>query len=222
MIMEVKPKTIIATPGEVKMIQKYRRLVIREAIKNPHFFGCFTGDCPHSTQRECDIAIFNWALEESPYQLDEQVIVLEEWRLTGLVPFNDDIYIHKIQFKDLNQYHFKGKLLVAIDLIDGDWQPAPLMPIEFSRLKMELIKFKVQRLGDKLKGIGDLTSNDCYDYIPEDWLENEDNWPRRGDGVTPTKFNNIIYAFKAYWNSQKPDHLYSTNLWNWVHQFKIF
>ena len=26
-------------------------------ISNPEFFGCFTGDCPHSTQDECDTAI---------------------------------------------------------------------------------------------------------------------------------------------------------------------
>lgn len=69
----------------------------------------------------------------------------------------------------------------------------------------ELAKYKVtgvevKKLGAKILGKGDLEDCDAYYIIPDCWITNEDNWPKREDGNV-TKFNNVHQALESFWNS---------------------
>ena len=44
------------------MTKKFRERLMRE-LNYPSFFGCFTGDCPHDTQVECDTAIETYIID---------------------------------------------------------------------------------------------------------------------------------------------------------------
>lgn len=65
------------------MIKAYlggRKGQTRRVIKNPDYYCCLTGDCPHEITTQCD----NWMRAMSPYgQLGERLWIKERWGYHG-------------------------------------------------------------------------------------------------------------------------------------------
>lgn len=49
----------------------------RRLVRNPDFYGCLTGDCPHTAQRQCDA----FMASEAPFQYLDVLWVREAYRV---------------------------------------------------------------------------------------------------------------------------------------------
>ena len=72
----MKEHSIIFSAPMVRAIIEGRKTQTRRIIKNPEWYGCTTGDCPHSTQAACDEAMVFFA----PYPVGTRIWVKETWR----------------------------------------------------------------------------------------------------------------------------------------------
>ena len=93
------------------------------------------------------------------------------------------------------------------------WRPAIHMPRWASRLTLEVMSVRVERLQE-------ISEGDCWDEGIEEWLKDDKNLPRYSDG-TPNKYNNITQAFQAMWNSINAKRApWASNPWVWVIEFR--
>ena len=60
----MKERSIIRNAAQVKMLQR-GAIQIRVPVKDPHHYGCLTGDCPHERLCDCDA----WLATQSPFGL---------------------------------------------------------------------------------------------------------------------------------------------------------
>jgi hypothetical protein len=63
----VKETPLLFKAEMVRALLEGRKTQTRRIVKNPEYFACLTGDCPHGKQSECDEAITSWVRAESPY-----------------------------------------------------------------------------------------------------------------------------------------------------------
>lgn len=54
-------------PEMVRAILDGRKSQTRRVVKYEYFHGCFTGDCPHEKQTECDVCLAEYAKTDCPY-----------------------------------------------------------------------------------------------------------------------------------------------------------
>lgn len=59
-------KTLKLTAAESRAYSAGERCFWR-AMRHPEYFGCLTGDCPHSYQRDCDESIAALLVPDCPY-----------------------------------------------------------------------------------------------------------------------------------------------------------
>ncbi|MCW1985552.1 UNVERIFIED_ORG: hypothetical protein M2348_001284 [Sphingomonas sp. R1F5B] len=55
----------------------------RRLLRNPEYYGCPTGDCPHQTQAECDAAMGALGVAETGYAVGDKLYVREAYYQFG-------------------------------------------------------------------------------------------------------------------------------------------
>lgn len=173
-------------------------------------FGCFTGDCPHRTQEECDNApeLAEWIEEFAEYQIGDIVAGLEEWRITRL--YKDLMIVYAVDSVAIDLFSVCKEMPRQLErLFDKnncikDWQPASTLPEEFSRMKFKILGQGVQRLGDM--SIEQMCEElKACKSLPDKWFLG---------GVTPQ-------AYKDHWNTLHPEHPYSPDQWSVWTKFEL-
>jgi len=90
-------------------------------------------------------------------------------------------------------YRADGDLSHPEDGSEALWRPSIHMPRWASRLTLEIVSVRVER-------VQEISEGDCWDEGIEEWLNDDKNLPRYSDG-TPGKYLNIKQAFRALWDS---------------------
>lgn len=74
-------KGIIFSPLMVRALLDGRKTQTRRLLRNPEFYGCPTGDCPHNLQSECDAAMAALSPKEKGYAVGDRLYVRENFSL---------------------------------------------------------------------------------------------------------------------------------------------
>jgi len=129
----------------VRAILEDRKTQTRRVIKHPEYFGCFTGDCPHLMQSQCDEAIAALVHDGTPYGrkgdrlwVKETFARVHEGLLQNLDP-DPDSPLWKIVYRaDGEPAHWKEYGL--------PWKPSIFMPRRASRITLEVQSVRIERL----------------------------------------------------------------------------
>lgn len=125
----MKERPILFSGPMVRAILDGRKTQTRRIIKNPDFYGCPTGDCPHWNQKECDAAM----AKSCPYGKPGDRLWVKE---TFVAPVDGKpVYRASIPYGNLD-CHFKP------------WRPSIFMPRKASRITLEITSIRVERLND--------------------------------------------------------------------------
>lgn len=73
-------RTILFSPPMVLVLLAGRKTQTRRLMRNPEFYGCPTGDCPHDRQAQCDAAMNALTAKETGYAVGDRLWVREAWR----------------------------------------------------------------------------------------------------------------------------------------------
>jgi hypothetical protein len=158
----MKERSILFSVPMVRANIEDRKTVTRRVVKNPEYFGCLTGDCPHGRQQECDQAV----AADCPYgQPSDRLWVREAWR----VPISlDGLSGKQIADKCLDAGYAKPWCPIQYEAdgarnSDKDWREfgshpstsvpgryrhARFMPRWASRITLEVTSVRVERLQD--------------------------------------------------------------------------
>lgn len=124
----MKERGILFSAPMVRALLDGRKTQTRRAVKNPDYYGCLTGDCPHWDKKLCaaDLRM------QSPYGVPgDRLYVKETFAVadptTGLCMFR----------ADEESRDYKGR-----------WKPSIFMPRAASRITLELIDVRAEPLHD--------------------------------------------------------------------------
>lgn len=217
----MKERPILFSAPMVRALLEGRKTVTRRLVKNPEYFGCLTGDCPHERQQECDQAV----AADCPYgQPGDRLWVREAWR----VPISlDDLSGKQIADKCLDagyrnpwcpiQYEADSARTSEKDWrefgphpntqVPGRYRHARFMPRWASRIMLEVTGVRVERL----QAISDA------DAIAEGIIRDRDGW--RGAPDLPW-FASPVATFRSLWESINGSGSWDDNPLVWVVKFQ--
>ncbi len=153
-------RPILFSAPMIQALLDGRKTQTRRVLKNPEYYGCPTGDCPHMQQAECDAAMQENALPDVRFKPGDRLWVREEYYQVGqwsqdagdltkggkpkwkFVPLNDDITF------DPPRYFLLARSRTNPD--DTLWYKrlGRFMPRRYSRLTLLVTDVRVQRLQD--------------------------------------------------------------------------
>jgi hypothetical protein len=87
-----RPLTLRA--HDVRAILNGRKTQHRTVLRNPEYFGCPTGDCPHERQAECDAAMAGLSSKDIGAAVGDRLWV--SWR-EGLTLIVTDVRVQRLQ-----------------------------------------------------------------------------------------------------------------------------
>lgn len=124
----------------------------RRLLRNPEYYGCPTGDCPHQTQAECDAAMGALTAKETRFAPGDRLWVQEAWsterRHDRRKP--TDLWQTIAIYMHADRQWFWPKNRVRKNLRDdqsfGESRPAMHMLRWASRLTLTVTDVRVQRL----------------------------------------------------------------------------
>jgi hypothetical protein len=180
----------VFTAQEVQNILSGNKRMFREVIKvqpptyikNVNFAGQGTWEWGNSG-----------VYVEEPYQKGQKIFVKESF--VDFRSNNSDIF-YKSDFEINN----------LAKIAELKWSPAQQMKQEHSRLTLQIIGIKVERLAD-------ISEEDAY----KEGVQRTDEWTGCADDLDFTD------AFKFSWNAthKKPEEKFEANLWVWVVDFEV-
>jgi hypothetical protein len=243
----MKETPILFTPANIRAILDSRKVQTRRVVKYEDTHGCFTGDCPHEKQTECDACLDAYAKSECPYGVvGDRLWVREMWRVgkpqDSRTP--TEIWEHLKEIgKGITILYGAGgwrstfpferpEPKYADNEPMPDWagikRSAMFMPKWAARLWLEITDVRVQR-------VQDISEQDCYaegvfkDRVITDVRcyggptieEHADRfWPTAED-ARDEGFEDAVSAYAALWDSiNKKTHPFSENSWVWAISFK--
>lgn len=133
-------RPILFSAPMVRALLDGRKTQTRRLLRNPEYYGCPTGDCPHNTQAECNVAMQENALPDVLYAPGDRLWVKETWRTwkdcdrikpVDLPQFGAPVFFEA----DRDNCDRHGKARVSIH-----------MPRWASRLTLTVTDVRVQRL----------------------------------------------------------------------------
>ncbi len=141
-------KGIIFSDAMVRALLDGRKTQTRRLLRNPEFFGCPTGDCPHNTQAECNAAMAALARDiyAMPYQPEDRLYVRECWGMNhyeyerGKAP--------KVRPADLDDTHLSYRATEDDCEIRNElrYRPSIHMPRWASRIWLDVEDVRVEQL----------------------------------------------------------------------------
>ena len=126
----------------------------RRMLRNPEYYGCPTGDCPHEFQMECNLAMANLPHDARGYVIGDRLWVREAWgayaeydKLSGKELF---AAVQKSGCDTAIRYNATCApgALQGGDGIFGRYRHARFMPRWASRLTLSVTDVRVERLQD--------------------------------------------------------------------------
>lgn len=139
-------KPIIFSAPMVRALLAGQKTQTRRLLRNPEYYGCPTGDCPHQTQAECNAAMAALASEIVPYAPGDRLYVREHWKTSrgndGVAPRDLDPLAPVLYLADGTE---RGKYSVGTP---GKHRQGMHMPRWASRLWLSVTDVRVQRLQD--------------------------------------------------------------------------
>jgi hypothetical protein len=132
-------KPILFSAPMVVAILEGRKTQTRRVLKNPEYYGCPTGDCPHHYQSECNAAMQVQALPDVRIKVGDTLWVREAWRTIGDAPLSECTGPEDISF-----YATANHVEVAI----CKWRPSIHMPRWASRISLKVNNVIIERLQD--------------------------------------------------------------------------
>lgn len=187
----------------------------RRLLWNPEYYGCPTGDCPHMTQAECNVAMAALSPKEANgYASGDRLYVRENWTIDPNGQEADGSIYGKYQATpEHGQVRFAPPQVwkVPRNAMNGGWVPCIHMPRWASRLWLDVTEVRVQRLQD-------ISEEDCIAEGIERSTEYPNLWhrgPLKGDqnNVSVTGFPTL--AYRSIWEAlhTKPGERWEDNPW---------
>lgn len=206
----MKEHGIIFSAPMVRAIIEGRKTQTRRIIKNPEWYGCTTGDCPHSTQAACDEAMVFFA----PYPVGTRIWVKETWS-----PDHAAFYPHfPIVYRadgEMDIEHGEVYSPEAKRTYPFRWRPSIHMRRSDSRLTLEVTGVKVERVQDITSS--DAVAEGCDSVVWESsaW-KNPIGVPPDGAGESVARSN-----FASLWQEINGMGSWAKNPWVWAYTFKV-
>lgn len=177
----------------------------RRLLRNPEYFGCPTGDCPHVKQAECNAAMAKLTAKETGFAIGDRLYVRETIAYVGT--FDPEFVLYRATYSDFRASY-------GFDLTSPEnevtWTPSIHMLREFSRLTLIVTDVRVERLQDISKadaiaeGIEPYSGidPDCYGYRN---YADADPFPRAW--LSP------VGSYRTLWNSLNGPGAWEANPW---------
>ena len=179
-------KGIIFSASMVRALLAGTKTQTRRLLRNPEYFGCPTGDCPHNTQAECNAAMAALTPKEA----------------NGYAA-GDRLYVRECIHKNTDPLCYRADM--PSEDPEGPWCPSIHMPRWASRLWLDVTEVRVQRLQD-------ISGNDAR----QEGIERADEWPhwRDYEGRFPHMLT-ARESFQTLWSSlhAKPGERWEDNPW---------
>lgn len=209
----MKERPILFQGDMVRAILDGRKTQTRRIVKDPSFYGCLTGDCPHEKQTECDAAIAAWAGKNCPHgQPGDRLFAKETFRHiceksgTSCIQYRADMAALKSWATDGGEGDFvkvEGNAdSIVFEGKEPPWKPSIFMPRWASRITLEIVSVRVER-------VQEITEEDAE---AEGVLCAFDNHPEPPAATA---------AYRRLWDRiNSKTHPWLCNPWVWVVEFK--
>lgn len=216
-----KSKPILYSPPMAKATIDGKKRQTRRAVKNPEFFGCLTGDCPHGLQQLCDA----YMRASSPYGVVGDLLWVREehyrfghWRevpgvktKTGkqkwaFIPDEPDVL-----YSMSSPLYRKSRHPETPEIPRWHKRLARFMPRALSRTMLEITEIRVERLHD-ISNDDAMAEGIDYFYagLFRDYLQNGDI------GIDSARG-----SFQSLWEKINGPDSWAENPWVWVIGFKV-
>ncbi len=166
-------KGILFSAPMVRALLAGTKTQTRRLLANPEYYGCPTGDCPHETQAECDVAMAGLSAKETRFAVGDRLYVREAWSTEARHDHRKPRELHQQQavyLRSTDEWLFEGHRIHQ-SLRDhpgaqiGRYRPGMFMPRWASRITLNVTEVRVQRLQD-------ISEADGYaEGIPHDYGE---------------------------------------------------
>jgi hypothetical protein len=190
-----KERPILFSGPMILAILEGRKTQTRRVLKHPECYGCPTGDCPHSTQNECDQAMNDQSvIADSPYGVPgDRLWVRETWCQGAAFPIYKASCCDEKPSNNTDDWNKP---------VRDRWLPSIRMPRWASRITLEVMGVRVERLQSiqlyECAAEGARPTGDCDD----------------GDVWDSTR------TFEELWESINGEGSWDANPWVWVVEFK--
>lgn len=198
----MKERPILFSGPMVRAILDGRKTQTRRIIKNPDFYGCPTGDCPHWNQKECDAAM----AKACPYGQPGDRLWVKE---TFVATTDGRNYVYRADARDRAGYRWHS---ITPGDKDVRWKPSIFCTRKASRITLEITAVRVERLNDiseadaireGIKPVSFGITDHGYEWAPDE------------DGTTTAR-----ESFTCLWESINGAGSWDKNPWVWVIEFK--
>jgi hypothetical protein len=220
-IIDIRERPILFSGPMVRAILEGRKTQMRRIVKHPEYYGCPTGDCPHSLQIHCNAAMNEPdILSECPYGKPGDLLwVRETWFIastdTGSVSigYKERLPAGKTLTDTdggLDVIRCLDREIVrwAEDRISDHWRPSIFMPRWASRITLEITDVRVERLND-------ISEANAYEEGVSD------TWPLDSlPYLSAFGGRAVINNYAHLWKSINGNGSWAKNPWVWVISYK--
>ncbi|MCH4893419.1 hypothetical protein GO308_09890 [Sphingomonas sp. SFZ2018-12] len=157
-------RPIIFSAPMVRALLAGRKTQTRRLLRNPEYYGCPTGDCPHDRQSECNAAMVALSAKEAGYAAGDRLWVRETWRVApdacegwapdavpcvGWIDYRagGEAQVRAPSFSHVLDA-FGKRVDADWDCLPDRWRPSIFMPRWASRITLLVDDVRVQRLQD--------------------------------------------------------------------------
>lgn len=186
-------KGIVFSAPMVRALLDGRKTQTRRLLRNPEYYGCPTGDCPHEKQAECDAAM---STVPKPYAPGDHLYVREHWKVDAEYDVFAPVELRELpSFDQVVCYLATAPEESRRDPVWGKHRQGMHMPRWASRLWLAVADVRVQRLQD---------------------ISEADSIAEGIDEAAIQHFGHPIKAYAALWDhlhGGESDHGWSANPW---------
>ncbi len=225
----MKARPILFSGAMVRALLEGRKTQTRRLLKNPEYYGCPTGDCPHDHQRECNEAMQE-NLVECPYGKPGDLLwVRESYQLDGNID-----HLPPSECEGSVVWWLNGCSTEKHMSCPGRIRNHRFMPRWASRITLELTGVRVERLQDiseddaRLEGVEPLEierEDRDYKICPKCGGTRLHNGLGGSGGVIfdidCTDCDTHKKRFNHLWQSINGAGNWEENPWVWVLEFKV-